>query len=71
MAAIKHSIRLQSLLASVVIPTLVSAFALLNRYYKGLEGNLKTIQLSISHSASLMLNIRRQEKPYGMIKKYT
>ncbi|ODS04336.1 hybrid sensor histidine kinase/response regulator [Vibrio scophthalmi] len=64
MATIKHSIRLQILLASVVILTLVSAFALLNHYYKGLEGKLKTIQLSVAHSENLMLDIRRQEKDF-------
>ncbi|MBA5760805.1 response regulator [Vibrio sp. 404] len=64
MATIKHSIRLQMLLASVLILGLVISFEALNHHYKGVETELRALQYSISHSEALLLDMRRQEKDF-------
>ncbi|MGF1910785.1 ATP-binding protein [Vibrio kasasachensis] len=64
MAKITQSIRLQMLIASLLIIGLVLAFAALNHHNKELEGELRELQSSISHSEYLMLDARRQEKDF-------
>ncbi|GAB2648399.1 hybrid sensor histidine kinase/response regulator [Vibrio panuliri] len=64
MATIKQSIRLQMLLASALIVGLVATFAAFNHYYKQLEAELRELQVSLSQSESLMLEVRRREKDF-------
>ena len=64
MVSIKKSIRLQIIIASILIVGMVLAFASMNHYYKGLEEDLRTLQISISHSESMVLDVRRHEKDF-------
>ncbi|ROV59845.1 response regulator [Vibrio ponticus] len=64
MAKIKQSIRLQMILASALILGLVLAFASFNHYYKQLESELRDLQITMSDTESLMLEVRRREKDF-------
>ncbi|WP_279257786.1 hybrid sensor histidine kinase/response regulator [Vibrio intestinalis] len=62
--SVRQSIKLQMLIASALVIGLVIAFASINHYYKSLESDLRDLQVSISDSESMMLEIRRQEKDF-------
>lgn len=62
--SVRQSIKLQMLVASALVIGLVIAFASINHYYKSLESDLRNLQVSISDSEALMLEIRRQEKDF-------